>query len=405
MEASAFESRLKERTAYAQRVLKEHLPKEEGLQGRIMEAMNYSLLAGGKRLRPVLMYETYRMCGGEEADAIEHFMAAIEMIHTYSLVHDDLPAMDNDRYRRGKETTWYVYGETLGILAGDGLLNYAFETALGALRTPERGQEADCGDFCRERLTRMERAAAALSVLAGKAGIYGMIGGQVVDVMAEKGFGQDGKGFGQAEKGFGQDGKGFGQDGKGFGQAGKGFGQDEKGFGQAGKGFGQAEKGFGQDGKGFGQAGKGFGQAEKGFGQDGKDPGRTETAPVAERLLFIHAHKTAALIQAAMMIGAILAGASKEQTAAIEKCAYNIGIAFQIQDDILDVTGDSKELGKSTGSDAANRKETYVTWKGLEQSQADVEALSREAAGILDGFSGEHEFLKQLILTLIHRRK
>ena len=356
MEASAFESRLKERTAYAQRVLKEHLPKEEGLQGRIMEAMNYSLLAGGKRLRPVLMYETYRMCGGEEADAIEHFMAAIEMIHTYSLVHDDLPAMDNDRYRRGKETTWYVYGETLGILAGDGLLNYAFETALGALRMPERGQEADCGDFCRERLTRMERVAAALSVLAGKAGIYGMIGGQVVDVMAEKG-------------------------------------------------FGQAEKGFGQDGKGFGQDGKGFGQAEKGFGQDGKDPGRTETAPVAERLLFIHAHKTAALIQAAMMIGAILAGASKEQTAAIEKCAYNIGIAFQIQDDILDVTGDSKELGKSTGSDAANRKETYVTWKGLEQSQADVEALSREAAGILDGFSGEHEFLKQLILTLIHRRK
>jgi len=370
MEASAFESRLKERTAYAQRVLKEHLPKEEGLQGRIMEAMNYSLLAGGKRLRPVLMYETYRMCGGEEADAIEHFMAAIEMIHTYSLVHDDLPAMDNDRYRRGKETTWYVYGETLGILAGDGLLNYAFETALGALRTPERGQEADCGDFCRERLTRMERAAAALSVLAGKAGIYGMIGGQVADVMAEKGFGQDGKGFGQD---------------------GKGFGQDEKGFGQAEKGFGQA--------------GKGFGQAGKGFGQDGKDPGRTETAPVAERLLFIHAHKTAALIQAAMMIGAILAGASKEQTAAIEKCAYNIGIAFQIQDDILDVTGDSKELGKSTGSDAANRKETYVTWKGLEQSQADVEALSREAAGILDGFSGEHEFLKQLILTLIHRRK
>ena len=377
MEASAFESRLKERTAYAQRVLKEHLPKEEGLQGRIMEAMNYSLLAGGKRLRPVLMYETYRMCGGEEADAIEHFMAAIEMIHTYSLVHDDLPAMDNDRYRRGKETTWYVYGETLGILAGDGLLNYAFETALGALRTPERGQEADCGDFCRERLTRMERAAAALSVLAGKAGIYGMIGGQVVDVMAEKGFGQAEKGFGQAEKGFGQDGKGFGQDGKGFGQAGKGFGQDGKGFGQDGKGF----------------------------GQDGKDPGRTETVPAAERLLFIHAHKTAALIQAAMMIGAILAGASKEQTAAIEKCAYNIGIAFQIQDDILDVTGDSKELGKSTGSDAANRKETYVTWKGLEQSQADVEALSREAAGILDGFSGEHEFLKQLILTLIHRRK
>ena len=278
-----------------------------------MEAMNYSLLAGGKRLRPILMRETYRMCGGEDGRAIERFMAAIEMIHTYSLVHDDLPAMDNDRYRRGKETTWYVYGETMGILAGDGLLNYAFETAIRALQeTGAEGGEESVPDS--ERLARLERASAAFSVLARKAGIYGMIGGQVVDVMAEEEIGQ-------------------------------------------------------------------------------------------ARLLFIHAHKTAALIQAAMMAGAILAGADSEQVAAIEKCAYNIGIAFQIQDDILDVIGDSEELGKATGSDAANRKETYVTWKGLDQAKADVEALSREAAGILDGFTGEHEFLKQLILTLIHRRK
>ncbi len=320
MEGSAFEERLGEETAYAERVLREHLPEEKGLQGQIMEAMNYSLLAGGKRLRPILMRETYRMCGGKDGSAIEHFMAAIEMIHTYSLVHDDLPAMDNDRYRRGKETTWYVYGETMGILAGDGLLNYAFETAIRALGEPGTdGAGSSVPDG--ERLTGLERAAAAFSVLARKAGIYGMIGGQVVDVMAEKGF----------------------------------------------------------------------------------DQAASEDA--GARLMFIHAHKTAALIQAAMMAGAILAGAGSDQVAAIEKCAYNIGIAFQIQDDILDVIGDSGELGKATGSDAANQKETYVTWKGLEQAKADVEALSKEAVAILDGFQGEHEFLKQLILNLIDRRK
>lgn len=322
MEASAFEKRLAQETAYAERVLREHLPEEEGMQREIMEAMNYSLLAGGKRLRPILMRATYQMCGGGPGSAIAHFMAAIEMIHTYSLVHDDLPAMDNDRYRRGRETTWYVYGETMGILAGDGLLNYAFETALQAFQDKEHGQ-GKCEASGPERLLQMERCAAAFSVLARKSGIYGMIGGQVVDVMAEKR----------------------------------------------------------------------FGQAERGQER------------VEDKLLFIHAHKTAALIQAAMMTGAILAGADREQVNAIEKCAYNIGIAFQIQDDILDVVGDSKELGKSTGSDAQNQKETYVTLKGLEQSKADVEALSKEAVGILDGFEGEHGFLKQLILTLIHRRK
>lgn len=322
MDASVFEEKLREETAYAEQVLKEHLPKEEGLQGKIMEAMNYSLLAGGKRLRPILMRGTYRMCGGEEKGAIERFMAAIEMIHTYSLVHDDLPAMDNDRYRRGRETTWYAYGETMGILAGDGLLNYAFETAIGALGesgAEETGRPAADA----KRLVEMERTAAALSVLARKAGIYGMIGGQTVDVLAEK-------------------------------------------------------------------------EPE----QNRKDPGQT-----ADRIVFIHAHKTAALIQAAMMVGAILAGASGEQVEEIERCAYQIGLAFQIQDDILDVVGDSRELGKSTGSDATNRKETYVTWKGLDQAKADVEALSREAAAILDGFGDGNAFLKHLILTLIHRRK
>lgn len=355
MEASAFEKELREKTAFAERVLKDHLPKEEGMQKKIMEAMNYSLMAGGKRLRPILMWETYRMCGGEPCAAIEHFMAAIEMIHTYSLVHDDLPAMDNDRYRRGRETTWYVYGDAMGILAGDGLLNYAFETAARAFRDCAAGRRGSCegadggeSDWTgqaagvlsdAERLVRMERAARAFAVLSGKAGIYGMIGGQVVDVMEEKGLAQ--------------------------------------------------RRPEDLPGGGCGASGA--------VEESAEDTGR--------RLLFIHAHKTAALIEAAMMVGAILAGASEQQVKDIERCAYNIGIAFQIQDDILDVVGDSAELGKPTGSDAQNRKQTYVTWKGLEQSAADVESLSREAAAILEGFSGGHDFLKQLILTLIHRRK
>ena len=356
MEASAFEKELQKKTAFAEKVLREHLPEEEGPQKMIMEAMNYSLMAGGKRLRPILMWETYRMCGGEPGEAIGHFMAAIEMIHTYSLVHDDLPAMDNDSYRRGRETTWYVYGEAMGILAGDGLLNYAFETAARAVQdyaacgTGLSGADSQGKLSDAERLAGMERAARALAVLSGKAGIYGMIGGQAVDVMEEKGL--------------------------------EPIGRKANGEGAAWAAADLAE----------GSAG-----AADSAGPDSMDAG--------SRLLFIHAHKTAALIEASMMVGAILAGASGQQVKDIEKCAYNLGIAFQIQDDILDVIGDSGELGKSTGSDAQNGKTTYVTWKGLEQAKADAEALSREAVAILDGFEGEQEFLKQLILNLIDRRK
>ncbi len=314
MDTREFESRLKEDTERAEAVLARFLPKETGCQAGLMEAMNYSLTAGGKRLRPILMWETYRMCGGGRDRDVECFMAAIEMIHTYSLVHDDLPAMDNDRYRRGRETTWCVYGDAMGILAGDALLNYAFETALGAGNNYLGKAEQESPEAA---LSGAGRVWSALSVLAVKAGARGMIGGQAVDVTAEK-----------------------------------------------------------------------------------------LQSDITEReLVFIHEHKTAALIQAAMMIGAILAGASESQVAEIEKCAYNIGIAFQIQDDILDVTGDSRELGKPVGSDAQNHKQTYVTLKGLEASGSQVEALSREAAAILDGFEGENGFLKQLILNLIHRRK
>ncbi len=319
MEAQEFNEILREKTRMAERIIKSFLPEEEGYQKTVIEAMNYSMNAGGKRLRPLLMEETFLFCGGREEDMplLEPFMAAIEMIHTYSLVHDDLPAMDNDEYRRGKKTTWSVYGEALGILAGDGLLNLAFETALQSLEF--------CSGGAREYLTtapspeyHLQRLTAALGILAGKAGIYGMIGGQTADIEAEE-----------------------------------------------------------QEGS-----------LEK------------------EQLLFIHAHKTAALIQAAMMIGAVIAGlAEEEQLEQIGKCAYNIGIAFQIQDDILDVTGDSAELGKPVGSDAQNHKQTYVTVNGLEQSMKEAEDLTNEAIAILDSMEGKNDFLKELLLSLVHRRK
>lgn len=289
-------SELKERTKQIEEMISRYLPKEEGNQKTVIEAMNYSVLAGGKRLRPMLMQETYRMFGGK-GEVIYPFMAAIEMVHTYSLVHDDLPAMDNDEYRRGKKTTWAQFDECTAILAGDGLLNFAFETALKA-------QKEDNPYIL-----------SALSILAGKAGIYGMIGGQTADIEAEK-------------------------------------------------------------------------MTE---GMDG------------EKLLFIHEHKTAALIQAAMMIGAVLAGASKEEVELIEKCAYNIGIAFQIQDDILDVTSTFDVLGKPIGSDEKNHKMTYVSIYGLEQSKEDVKRLSDGAVSILTSFGRRNLFLEELVEYLIHR--
>ena len=161
-----FQNGLEERRERIEELLKEYLPEATGPQQVIMEAMEYSMLAGGKRLRPMLMQEAYRLCGGR-GKVIEPFMAAIEMIHTYSLVHDDLPAMDNDEYRRNRKTTHIVYGEDMGILAGDALLNYAFETACRAFDM----EDADAGSVGK-----------ALRILAGKAGIYGMVGGQVVDV-------------------------------------------------------------------------------------------------------------------------------------------------------------------------------------------------------------------------------
>ena len=296
-----WENKLQERVAEVEAVIQKFLPEESGYQKTVLEAMNYSVLAGGKRLRPMLMEETYRLFGGK-SNVIEPFMAAIEMIHTYSLVHDDLPAMDNDEYRRGRKTTHVVYGEGMAILAGDGLLNYAFETALKAFdiepQNPNLGK--------------------ALQILAKKAGVYGMIGGQTADIEAED-----------------------------------------------------------------------------------MEQGKVTN----ELLLFIHENKTAALIQSSMMIGALLAGASQEAVTAVEKIAYNVGIAFQIQDDILDITSSLEVLGKMTGSDEKNNKVTYVTLNGMEKSKEDVEKLSKEAIQLLHSFENKNDFLNQLIEALITREK
>ncbi len=295
-----FKVEMSQKTEKIEKVLEKYLPKEEGYQKTVIEAMNYSVKAGGKKLRPMLMEETYKLFGGNGME-IEPFMAGIEMIHTYSLVHDDLPAMDNDDYRRGRKTTHIVYGEAMGILAGDGLLNYAFETALKAF----------------EMNTDSVRVAKALSILAKKAGIYGMIGGQTADIEAEN------------------------------------------------------------------------------IGEE----------VTQEHLLFIHEHKTAALIQASMMIGAVLAGATEEQVEIVEKAAYDIGVAFQIQDDILDVTSTLETLGKPVGSDEKNNKTTYVTLKGLETASREQKEMSAHAIILLESLNMENQFLIELITSLITRIK
>lgn len=298
---SQFMEELQQKVEHINNVLEKFLPVEEGQQRIIFEAMNYSVRAGGKRLRPILMEETYHMFGGSSA-VIEPFMAAIEMIHTYSLVHDDLPAMDNDEYRRGKKTTHAVYGEAMGILAGDALLNLAYETAAKAF-------DMEVADT---------RVARAFAVLAKKAGVYGMVGGQVVDVESEK---------------------------------------------------------------------------------------SDDCSITREKLDFIYRLKTGALIESSMMIGAILAGASSDEVSRVEQIAAKLGLAFQIQDDVLDVTSTLEVLGKPVGSDEKNNKATYVTFEGLDKAVSDVERISKEAEKQLDDLGYDDAFLKELFEYLIHREK
>lgn len=284
-------------------VIARFLPEESGFQKTVFEAMNYSVMVGGKRLRPMLMLETYRLFGGKDT-VVEPFMAAIEMIHTYSLVHDDLPAMDNDEFRRGKKTTHAVYGEAMGILTGDALLNFAYETAAKAW--VEDDVSAEVGK--------------AFLVLSQKAGVYGMVGGQVVDVESEK--------------------------------------------------------------------------ADI----------RSEISVVTkEKLDFIYRLKTGALMEASMMIGAILAKADAKEIAKVEKIAAKVGMAFQIQDDILDVTGTLETLGKPIGSDEKNHKLTFVSFEGIQKAQEEVARLSEEAIALLEELPGDKTFIKDLLIYLIHR--
>ena len=305
----SFEQKLQAKVAEVERILKGMGPVAKGHQKNMMKIMEYSLMSGGKRIRPILMKESFLLFGGV-SHVIEFFMASIEMIHTYSLVHDDLPAMDNDEYRRGRKTTHIVYGEDMGILAGDALLNYAYELAISTLwifpdHIVSNQNISDPGSI---------RIGQALRVLSEKAGIFGMIGGQVIDIES------------------------------------------------------------------------------------------TGTKISEEVLNEIYLLKTAALMEASMMIGGILGGASKEEVKILESIARNIGIAFQIQDDILDVTSTLDVLGKPTHSDEKNQKTTYVTLHGIEKAKEDVKDFSNQAINQLETLNREHSFLKELLLFLIYRK-
>lgn len=293
-----FREELEKRTEQVNGLIGKFLPKEEGFAAEMAKAINYSMTAGGKRLRPLLMWESYRLFGGK-GQVVAPFMVAMEMIHTHSLIHDDLPAIDNDQYRRGKKTTHAVFGEAMGILSGDALLNYAYEVVFHAFDLEPDNKNIPL----------------ALQILASKVGLYGMLGGQSVDVTNE--------------------------------------------------------------------------------GQ-----------PVSEEmLLYIYENKTSALIEASMMVGAILAGASDDSIRSMEKVGRNIGLAFQIQDDILDLTSTTEELGKPVHSDEKNNKTTYVTLYGIDGAHRKVEQLSQEAIDLMDSLKEKNEFLRELLYSLITRTK
>ncbi|CEK31468.1 geranyltranstransferase [[Clostridium] sordellii] len=291
-----FNCELKNRVNKIEQILNEYMPKEEGYQKKIFESMNYSLKAGGKRLRPILTLEACKIVGGEEKDAIA-FAVAIEMIHTYSLIHDDLPALDNDDLRRGRKTNHKVYGEAMAILAGDGLLNYAYEIML----------KESIGKNYPEKYLK------AINEIAKAAGIYGMIGGQVVDIESE----------------------------------GKKIDMD--------------------------------------------------------KLDFIHMNKTAAIIVGCMRAGAIIGNATDKQLEDITKYAKNIGLSFQIVDDILDIVGDEAKLGKNVGSDIDNEKSTYPSLIGLERSKEVANQLIKEAKASINQISKDNAFLNGLAEYIVDR--
>ena len=289
-----FENIMKSDIQLVESALTDHLPECKHGQDSVVEAMSYSLKNGGKRLRPVFCIEFAKCCGATAEDAIA-FACALEYVHTYSLIHDDLPCMDNDDFRRGKPSCHKQFGEATALLAGDALLTHAFEIAVSA------NLPAD-------------KKTAAVAVLAKCAGVCGMIGGQMIDLKYESEY------------------------------------------------------------------------------------------PTLFQLLDVHTLKTGALISAACQLGCLAGNASETQLEAAKEYAEKLGIAFQIKDDILDVVGDSAVLGKPVGSDAENAKTTYVSLKGIEESQRDVEAFTAEAISALDAFENA-DFLRLLAEKLTNRIK
>lgn len=294
MTSFEFENILKNDIRKVENALLSYIPEAKDGQSDVAKAMSYSLVNGGKRVRPVLAMEFARMCGGSREDALP-FACALEYIHTYSLIHDDLPCMDNDDMRRGKPSCHKKFGEATALLAGDALLTHAFEIVSGC----------DLSD---------DKKVMAVSLLSQNSGVTGMIGGQVIDLLYEDG------------------------------------------------------------------------------------------NPSFKDILTVYKLKTGALISAACLLGCISAGADSKQLAAASKFAYSLGIAFQIQDDILDVIGDEAKLGKPIGSDAENSKATYVTIVGLEKAKQDVKRFTENAIKQLDVFD-ESQFLKRLSLRLVSREK
>lgn len=281
--------------AIIEKALIDYLPEKDCLEKNLILSMEYSLKAGGKRIRPRLVLEFCSLCGGDINDALP-LACALEMIHTYSLIHDDLPCMDNDDYRRGKPSNHKVYGEDIALLAGDALQSLAFETATSHI-TPENAY----------------RVAKAVNNLASYCGATGMVGGQVIDIENE---------------------------------------------------------------------------------------GKSSEIEILKEM---DRKKTGAIIKSACEMGCILAGASQTEIEKAKQFGESIGLAFQIQDDILDVTADQEKLGKPVGSDKENEKSTYVSLLGLDKCRELVDELTNKAIESLEFFSGDSTQLKALALSLAKR--
>jgi len=292
-----FETTMQDNKAYIESVLKSTIKGHDGPEQVVYEAMAYSLLAGGKRLRPMIVLEVYRLFHSN-TESIEGYLAAIEMIHTYSLIHDDLPAMDDDELRRGLPTCHIKYGEDIAILAGDGLLNLAYEVM---------GETALANGLGSKGLK-------ALLCLGNKAGVKGMVGGQVVDIINE------------------------------------------------------------------------------------------EKVIDLETVEYIHLHKTSALIEAAFMMGGYLADVSDSVINTLELIGRSVGMAFQIQDDILDVTSTVEQLGKPINSDEKNAKTTYINLKGIDQARVDITDYLDKAERLLKHLEAKDTSFVTSLIEFIRNR-